>query len=106
LHDDGMHSRTGKSSFIAIIAIPALQWLQRKRVPNWLAVTIILLVLLEIGSLLALVLPGELEAFRDGIPGYQERLSLLSEQLGGNPGEYGRHQRPRDCQGSLRPYYL
>jgi AI-2 transport protein TqsA len=71
------------ATFIAIIATPALQWLQRKRVPKWLAVTIILLVLLEIGSLLALVFAGELEAFRDGIPGYQERLSLLSEQLGG-----------------------
>jgi hypothetical protein len=94
------------ATFIAIIATPALQWLQRKRVPKWLAVTIILLVLLEIGSLLALVFAGELEAFRDGIPGYQERLSLLSEQLGGNPGEYGCHQRPRDCQGSLRPCYL
>ena len=71
------------AAFIAIIAIPALRWLQRKRVPKWLALAVIIFVLFEAGSILALVFTGELEGFREGLPGYQQRLTLLSDQLGG-----------------------
>ena len=71
------------AAFIAIIATPPLRWLQRKRVPKWLALAIIVFVLLEVFSILTLVFTGGLEGFRDGLPGYQERLNLLSDQLGG-----------------------
>ena len=69
--------------FIAVIAAPPLRWMQRKRVPKWLALAVIIFVLLEVGSILVLVFTGELEGFRDGLPSYQERLLLLSDQLGG-----------------------
>jgi hypothetical protein len=39
-------------------------------------------VLLDIGSLLALVISGAVEGFRDSIPTYQERLTLLAGQFG------------------------
>ena len=71
------------AAFIAIIATPPLRWLRRKRVPKWLALAIIVIVLLEAGSILALVFTGELEGFRDGLPSYQERVVLLSDQFGG-----------------------
>lgn len=71
------------AAFIAIVATPPLRWLRRRRVPKWLALAIIVFVLLEAGSMLALVFTGELEGFRDGLPGYQERLILLSDQFGG-----------------------
>jgi predicted PurR-regulated permease PerM len=71
------------AAFIAIIATPPLRWLQRKRVPKWLSLAIIVFVLLEVFSILALVFTGGLEGFRDGLPGYQERLILLAEQFGG-----------------------
>jgi predicted PurR-regulated permease PerM len=71
------------AAFIAIIATPPLRWLQRKRVPKWLALAVIVFVLLEVFSILALVFTGGLEGFRDGLPGYQERLNLLSDQFGG-----------------------
>ena len=71
------------AAFIAIVATPPLRWLRRRRVPKWLALAIIVIVLLEAGSILALVFTGELEGFRDGLPGYQERLILLSDQFGG-----------------------
>ena len=70
------------AAFIAIIATPPLNWLQRKRVPKWLALAIVVFVLLEAGSILVLVFTGQLEGFRDGLPGYQERLILLSDQVG------------------------
>ena len=71
------------AAFIAVIATPPLRWLQRKRVPKWLALAVIIFFLLEAGSILILVFTGELEGFRDGLPGYQRRLVLLNEQLGG-----------------------
>ena len=71
------------AAFITVVATPPVRWMQRKRVPKWLALAIIVLALLEAGSILALVFTGELEGFRDGLPSYQERLILLSDQFGG-----------------------
>ena len=70
------------AAFIAIIATPPLRWLRRKRVPKWLALAVIILALFEVGSLLVLVFTGQLEGFRDGLPNYQSRLVLLSDQMG------------------------
>jgi AI-2 transport protein TqsA len=70
------------AAFIAIIATPPLRWLRRKRVPKWIALAMIILALLEIGSLLVLVFTGQLEGFRDGLPSYQNRLVLLSDEIG------------------------
>jgi predicted PurR-regulated permease PerM len=70
------------AAFIAVIATPPLRWLRRKRLPKWLALAVIVFALFEAGSLLALVFAGQLEGFRDGLPGYQSRLILLSDQMG------------------------
>jgi AI-2 transport protein TqsA len=69
--------------FIAIIATPALKWMRRHGMPKWGALAIITFVLIDLGSLLALVTTGALEGFRDSLPTYQERFLLLSDQLGG-----------------------
>ncbi len=68
--------------FIAIIATPALRWMRRRGVPKWGALAVITFVLLDVGSLLALVTTGALEGFRDSLPSYQERFLLLSDQFG------------------------
>lgn len=70
------------AAFIAVIVTSPLNWLLRKRVPKWLAIGFIIFALLDGGSLLALVFTGQLEGFRHGLPGYQERLILLSDQFG------------------------
>lgn len=69
--------------FITIVATPPLQWMRRKGLPKYLAVLIILLVLLDVGSLIALTTTGALEALQSGLPRYQERLTLLTDELGG-----------------------
>jgi predicted PurR-regulated permease PerM len=69
--------------FIAVVATPALRWMRRKGVPKWGALAVIGFVLLDVGSLLALVTTGALEGFRDSFPSYQERFMLLSQQMGG-----------------------
>lgn len=68
--------------FITIVAVPALQWMRQKGLPKYLAVLIILLVLLDVGSLIALTTTGALEALQIGLPRYQERLVLLTDELG------------------------
>jgi predicted PurR-regulated permease PerM len=69
--------------FVATISTPALHWLRGRGVPKWLALAGVVFVLLDIGSLLALVTTGAVEGFRDSLPSYQERFMLLSERLGG-----------------------
>lgn len=71
------------AAFIAIVATPALRWMRRRGVPKWGAIVVVVLVLLDVGSLLMLVTTGALEGFRDSLPGYQERFLLLIDELGG-----------------------
>lgn len=68
--------------FIAVIATPGLRWLRSRGVPKWVALGIVMFVLLDIGSLLALLFTGALEGFRESLPSYQERFLLLSAELG------------------------
>lgn len=68
--------------FIAVVAAPPLRWMQRKGVPKWGALALVAFVLFDVGSLFALIATGALEGFRDTLPSYQERLTLLNQQLG------------------------
>lgn len=68
--------------FIAVVAAPPLRWMQRKGVPKWGGLALVAFVLLDIGSIVALVATGALEGFRDALPTYQERLTLLNQQFG------------------------
>jgi predicted PurR-regulated permease PerM len=68
--------------FIAVVSTPPLEWMRRKGMPKYLAVLIILLVLIDIGSLIALTTTGALESLGETLPRFQERLTLLGEQLG------------------------
>jgi len=57
--------------------------LRRHVVPTLGALAIVAFILLDVGSLLALVTTGALEGLRDSLPTYQERFMLLNGQLGG-----------------------
>jgi len=69
--------------FVATVSAPPLRWLRRLGIPKWIALAAVVFVLLDIGSLLALITTGAVEGFRDSLPSYHERFLLLSEQLGG-----------------------
>ncbi len=69
--------------FIAIVATPMLHWMRGRGVPKWGALMAIAFVLLDVGSLLALVTTGAVEGFRDRLPTYQERFMTFSQQFGG-----------------------
>ena len=53
------------AAFIAIVATSPLHWMQRKGVPKWIALGIVVFVLLDVGSILALISTGALEGLRD-----------------------------------------
>jgi predicted PurR-regulated permease PerM len=69
--------------FIAVVASRPLRWLSRHGWPKWAALFVVLFVLVDFGSLFALLATGALEGFRDSLPSYQERLVLFSQQIGG-----------------------
>ena len=68
--------------FIAIVVTPMLRWMYSRGVPKWGALMVIAFILLDVGSLLALVTTGGVEGFRDSLPTYQERFITLSHQFG------------------------
>jgi AI-2 transport protein TqsA len=68
--------------FIAVVATPPLHWLRRHGAPKWISMFIVVFILLDLGSLVALVATGALEGFRDSLPTYQERAVLLMQELG------------------------
>ena len=69
--------------FIAIVTTPILHWMRSRGIPKWGALMVIAFVLLDVGSLFALVTTGAVEGFRNSLPTYQERFMAFSYQLGG-----------------------
>ena len=70
------------AAFIAVVATPPLRLMRRYGAPKWAALLIIGFLLFDLGSLFALATTGALEDFRHSLPSYQERLVLLSAELG------------------------
>ena len=68
--------------FIVVILIPPLRWMRKKGVPKYLGLGLVVFILLDIGSLVALIATGALEGFENRLPTYQERLTLLSQEFG------------------------
>ncbi len=67
--------------FIAIICLPPLRFLQRKNLPNVLAVLIVILGFLFIGFLLILLFESSLGDFSSALPFYQERLNQITKDV-------------------------
>ena len=66
------------AAFLAIIAAPPMFWLEKRRIPQWLAIILVML-----GIVLLLVSVGALVAqsanvFSNKLPFYQDRLNTLS----------------------------
>jgi len=62
------------SVFIAVVAAPSMLWMQRKGVPTILAVIIVVLALLMLGTGLGALVGTSLNDFTAQLPSYQERL--------------------------------
>jgi AI-2 transport protein TqsA len=60
--------------FIAIIAAPGLNWLQRRRVPRVVALVLVVVGILTVGVALTALLGTSLDGFSEALPAYQQRL--------------------------------
>ena len=67
--------------FIAIICMPALEWLRHHRLPKILAVLIILIGIFIFGSILVTLMGTSLASFSENLPTYQQRLTEKSAIL-------------------------
>ncbi len=66
------------SLFIAVLCSPLLQWLNQRKVPNGLAILIIIAVIVVVGAAIGAVVGASVSSFRNDLPEYQERLQVLS----------------------------
>jgi AI-2 transport protein TqsA len=79
--------------FLAIICAPISGWLVRHRVPNVLAVMIVLIGLLALASAAGAVFAGSINEFTAVAPRYQARLTEMARDLAGFAGrKLGSHQ--------------
>lgn len=63
------------SAFIAIAVSPIINWSAKYKVPRWLSVTLVILVMVVIGFMLAGLITQSLSEFRANMPLYREQLS-------------------------------
>jgi predicted PurR-regulated permease PerM len=75
--------------FIAVICSPPLFWLEKKGMPKVLALILILITILAVGSLLGVLVGTSLNRFLSSLPHYQERLSANVSPLLNWLGEQG-----------------
>jgi AI-2 transport protein TqsA len=62
------------AAFIAIISAPPLFWLQRKGLPTWLALVIVIIGILFIGLLVAYLVGSSVKDFSRDLPVYEAKL--------------------------------
>lgn len=63
--------------FVVMGLSPVLDWMRRKKIPAWLAITIVLIVILALVAALAAILASYVGPFGDQVNIYKDRLSNL-----------------------------
>ena len=68
---------TAMALFLAILSLPVMMFLRRRRVPGWLAITVSILLNVGIFGLLLLLAGGSVAQFQARLPEYAESLNAL-----------------------------
>jgi len=69
------------SAFIAVICTPALQWLQRKGLPGWLAILIVFLAVSVVVLVVAAIMTGSIASFISNSDKYTAKIVAEKEKL-------------------------
>ena len=69
------------ATFVAMICLPALKWLQEKGLPTWLALATITTGVVLFGLVVAGVVGTSISHMREQLPEYQRRVTELQTQL-------------------------
>ena len=91
------------SVFIAIISAPVLLWLEKNRVPRWLAMLAVLGAIITIAVLLSVLIGASVKSFSQDLPHYQQRLSGQIEQFNTWLSQHGSHLSMDTVTGYLNP---
>lgn len=65
--------------FLAIFAMPPVNWLQRRRVPDWAAVLVVFAGVLVAFGLVSMFVVGSINDFRGAMPTYEAKLTATTE---------------------------
>jgi predicted PurR-regulated permease PerM len=63
------------SAFIAMALSPIVNWSARYKVPRWLSIILVILLMVIIGFMLAGLITQSMAEFRENMPSYREQLS-------------------------------
>jgi AI-2 transport protein TqsA len=66
------------SAFLSVLAVPPINWLQAKRVPDWLAVTIVFVGVIGSFVLVSMLIGNSIASFSNNLPEYEKRLVELT----------------------------
>jgi AI-2 transport protein TqsA len=66
------------SAFLAVLAIPPVTWLQTKRLPDWLAVTIVFVGVIGGFVGISILIGNSVSSFSENIPEYEARLVSMT----------------------------
>ena len=67
--------------FVAMIVSPVLSWLKSYRLPSSLAIFLVVALVFSVGLLLAAVIGSSVDNFRQDIPVYSAKLSMMSGSI-------------------------
>ncbi len=66
------------SAFLAVLAIGPVKWLQGRRLPDWLAVTIVFVGVIGGFTLVSVLIGNSIASFSDNLPEYEARLTSMT----------------------------
>ncbi len=69
------------AAFIAIISAPPMFWLQRKGIPNWLSLLIVILAIILIGWCILALVSSSIISFTNDLPAYEAKLRTLTNSI-------------------------
>jgi predicted PurR-regulated permease PerM len=75
--------------FIAIIGAPPLFWMQRKGIPNWISLFIVILGIFFIGFLIAGLVGSSVKAFSRDLPAYESKFRQYTASIVSWLGTHG-----------------
>jgi predicted PurR-regulated permease PerM len=67
--------------FISIICVQPISWLEKKRIPRWIALIMVMLGLFVLFSGFALLIGGTLSSFSGNLPKYESTLTTISNSF-------------------------
>ena len=68
------------ASFIAVLCLPPLKWLQEKGLPTWLALVVIITIIVLVAAVIVGLIGTSLTQLHQQLPAYQQRLTDLEKQ--------------------------